>query len=76
LRKSKLSALQAPRKNLDQVDQFIALENQTAATNTVIRIIDRVENELSLSPSAGHSGRVDGTCEIVFQDLPSPRSSL
>jgi len=76
LRKSKLSALRVPRKNLDQVDQFIALENQTAATNTVIRIIDRVENELSLFPSAGHSGRVDGTRENVFPDLPYPRSYL
>ena len=76
MRKTKIEWAAGALANLDQIEQFIARDNSTAATNTVIRIIDRVENELSLFPSAGHSGRVDGTRENVFPDLPYPRSYL
>jgi len=70
LRRTKIEWAAGALANLDQIEQFIACDNPTAAANTVIRIIDRVENELSIFPSAGRPGRVDGTKEIVFPDLP------
>ena len=70
MRKTQIEWAAGALANLDQIEQFIARDNPTAAANTVIRIIDRVEKELSLFPSAGRPGRVDGTREIVFPDLP------
>jgi plasmid stabilization system protein ParE len=39
-------------------------------SETVLRIMDQAEAILSLFPSGGHPGRVDGTRELVFADLP------
>lgn len=70
MQKIKIEWTEGALANLDQIEQFIARDNQTAAVNTVLKIIDRVENELSLFPASGRPGRVDGTKEIVFSDLP------
>ena len=70
MRKSKIEWSAGAQRNLDQIEQFIARDNPVAAINTVLRIVDRVENELVLFPSSGRPGRVDGTRELVFTDLP------
>ncbi len=70
MRRIKIEWTAGALANLDQIEQFIARENPTAAVNTILKIIDRVESELALFPSAGRPGRVDGTRELVFTDLP------
>lgn len=70
MRKSKIEWSVGAQRNLDQIEQVIARDNHEAAINTVLRIIDRVQNELALFPSSGRPGRVDGTRELVFPDLP------
>lgn len=70
MRKIKIEWAVGALENLDQIEEFIARENPTAAIKTVLRIVDRVENELALFPSAGRPGRVDGTRELIFPDLP------
>jgi toxin ParE1/3/4 len=70
LQKIKIQWTEGALTNLDQIEQFIARDNPRAAVNTVLKIIDRVENELSLFPASGRPGRVDGTKEMIFSDLP------
>lgn len=70
MRKVKIEWSVGAQRNLDQIEQFIVRDNPAAAIDTVLRIIDRVESELALFPSAGRPGRVDGTRELVFPDLP------
>jgi addiction module RelE/StbE family toxin len=70
LRKSKIEWSDGALKNLEQIEAFIARKNPSAGSDTVLRIIERVESELTVFPSAGRPGRVDGTRELIFPDLP------
>jgi len=70
LRKYKIDWSAGSQFNLEEIEEYIARENPQAAAKTVLAIIDRVESVLSFFPSGGRPGRVDGTREFVFTDLP------
>jgi toxin ParE1/3/4 len=55
--------------NLDLIEQYIALDNPTAADKVIVSIGLSVEL-LSTYPDMGRSGRVEGTRELVIGGLP------
>ena len=55
--------------DLEQIFQHIIQDNPTAA-RTVIRTITDGVSKLSIFPSLGRSGLVEGTREMVFASLP------
>jgi toxin ParE1/3/4 len=70
LRKYKIDWSAGSQFNLEEIEEYIARENPQAAAKTVLAIIDHAEAVLSLFPSGGRAGRVDGTREFVLTDLP------
>jgi addiction module RelE/StbE family toxin len=56
-------------RRLDQIGAYIAKDNPDAAAQIVTRIVSAVEN-LSSYPSMGRPGRIKGTREYVFADIP------
>lgn len=55
--------------NLAQVEEYIALDNPSAAVETVLKVIDTVEI-LADYPALGKRGRERGTRELVVAGLP------
>jgi len=55
--------------NLDQVEEYIAQDNTTAAVATVNRIIETAQI-LADYPTIGKRGRERGTRELVVAGLP------
>jgi len=51
-------------ENLNDEAEYIAKDDPTAAQTVVLRVIDAV-NLLPENPSMGHTGRVNGTRELV-----------
>ena len=60
---------QLARQDLDDIAAYIALDNPTAAENTVRRIVEAVAG-LSFYPRIGREGRVEGTRELVISGTP------
>ncbi|PYE87709.1 type II toxin-antitoxin system RelE/ParE family toxin [Phyllobacterium leguminum] len=56
-------------RHLDQIGAYIAQDNPDAADRVVARIITAVDNLRSL-PAMGRIGRIKGTREYVFADIP------
>ncbi|MBV5262594.1 type II toxin-antitoxin system RelE/ParE family toxin [Pinisolibacter aquiterrae] len=56
-------------RRLDQVGAFIARDDPRAAARVVARIVSGVEL-LAEQPALGRVGRVPGTRELVFADVP------
>lgn len=56
-------------RRLDQVGAHIARDDPRAAARVVARIVSGVE-ALSEQPAMGRVGRVPGTRELVFADVP------
>ncbi|GAA5623544.1 toxin RelE2 [Brucella sp. NBRC 12952] len=56
-------------RRLDQIGAYIAKDNPDAAARIVTRIVSAVEN-LASYPSMGRPGRIKGTREYVFADIP------
>ena len=61
--------LHAAMRDLDAETARLAQEDPEQAAKTYGRIRDRAE-ELARFPQAGRPGRVAGTRELVFPDLP------
>lgn len=61
--------LRAAMRDLDAETTRLAQEDPEQAAKTYGRIRDRVE-ELAQFPHAGRPGRVSGTRELVFVELP------
>ena len=57
------------RQNLNQVEDYIAQDNPTAAVDTVLKIIKAVEN-LTGHPEIGRIGKVFNTRELVINETP------
>lgn len=57
-------------KNLDGIETYIARDNPRAAVKTVLKIVRRASEQLSMYPSSGRPGRIDGTRELVLPELP------
>lgn len=55
--------------NLDQIEAYISQDSPSAALNTVIDIIETVE-QLRDFPALGRPGRVVGTRELVIPGKP------
>lgn len=56
--------------NLDSIEAYIAQDNPIAAAKTVLKIVKRTSTQLSKHPASGKAGRVDGTRELIFTDIP------
>lgn len=57
-------------KNLDAIESYIAQDNPRAAAKTVLKIVKRTFEQLSQYHSSGKPGRIDGTRELIFPELP------
>lgn len=58
------------QRNLDAIEAYIALDNPRAAAKTVLKIVKRAFSQLTSQPSSGKPGRIDGTRELIFPELP------
>lgn len=56
-------------RRLDQVGEYIERDNPAAAGRVVARVVSAVEN-LAEQPNMGRPGRIKGTRELVFADIP------
>lgn len=61
---------QEAENDLDQIEAYIAEYNPTSAYDVIFKIINTTENILKTAPAAGRAGRVLGTRELVFADIP------
>lgn len=57
-------------RNLDSIESYIAQDNPVAASKTVLKIVQRTHAQLSKHPSSGKFGRINGTRELVFHEIP------
>lgn len=57
-------------RDLDAIEAFIGQDNAVAAIETVLAIIQRVEDTLPAHPSIGRTGRVSGTREFILTRTP------
>lgn len=46
-------------RNLDAIEEYIAQDNPKAAAKTVLRIVQRVQEQLTQHPTSGKPGRID-----------------
>lgn len=56
-------------RRLDQIGAYIAKDDPEAAARVVARIVSAVDN-LASHPVMGRTGRIKGTREYVFADIP------
>lgn len=56
-------------RRLDQIGTYIAKDDPDAAARVVVRIVSAIDN-LANHPAMGRSGRIKGTREYVFADIP------
>ncbi|HAT8623610.1 TPA: type II toxin-antitoxin system mRNA interferase toxin, RelE/StbE family [Legionella pneumophila] len=57
------------KKNLNQIEEYIAQDNPKAAVDAVIRIINSI-GMLSNNPAMGRIGRIFDTRELVISGTP------
>jgi addiction module RelE/StbE family toxin len=57
-------------RNLDSIEAYIARDNPAAAAKTVVKIVRRTFAQLSRHPASGKPGRINGTREIIFPEIP------
>jgi addiction module RelE/StbE family toxin len=57
-------------KSLDAIERYIARDNPVAAAKTVLKIVRRTFDQLSIQPSSGKPGRINGTRELIFTEFP------
>ena len=57
-------------RDLDAIEAFIGQDNAVAAIETVLGIIQRVEDTLPAHPSIGRAGRVSGAREFILTRTP------
>lgn len=57
------------KKNLNQIEEYIAQDNPKVAVDTVIRIINSI-GMLSDNPAMGRIGRIFDTRELIISGTP------
>ncbi len=57
-------------QDIENVEQFIARDNSSAATRITKVIFTLVETQLKIAPESGRIGRVSGTRELVVSKTP------
>jgi toxin ParE1/3/4 len=55
--------------NLEQIEEYIAQDNSSAAANVVLKIINSIEMLIE-HPALGKAGRVGGTRELIIAHTP------
>jgi len=58
------------KQHLDALFRYVAEENETAARNLIVRIIELTERIVIAHPQSGRTGRVNGTRELVITKTP------
>ncbi len=61
--------LSSAQNDLRLIRDYIFTENPQAAKKVALRLLDKTAL-LADMPEMGRSGRVNGTKELVFQDIP------
>lgn len=57
-------------RDVEDIEDYIAQDSPAAAYRVARMLIERAGSNLSKSPYMGRDGRVRGTRELVFADLP------
>ncbi len=57
-------------KRLMEIEAYIKQESEKAARKTVLSLINKTMKQLTLYPGSGKPGRVYGTRELFFSDIP------
>jgi addiction module RelE/StbE family toxin len=57
-------------KRLDEVEAYIKQENERAARKTILSLVNKTIDQLTLFPGSGKPGRICGTRELFFLDIP------
>jgi toxin ParE1/3/4 len=57
-------------RDLDQIQDFIALDSPAAAYKLATELIGRTDKLLTANPKAGRTGRAQGTRELVMPGTP------
>jgi plasmid stabilization system protein ParE len=55
---------------LQRIYDYICKDNEEAATKTVVTILHKINMQLPLYPKSAKPGRLDGTRELFFSDVP------
>jgi toxin ParE1/3/4 len=56
-------------RRLDRIGEFIARDNPGAADRVIARVVAAVDR-LAEQPALGRVGRIEGTREMAFADIP------
>lgn len=57
-------------KRLDEIEAYIKQESERAARQTILTLVNKTIDQLSLYPGSGKPGRLYGTRELFFLDIP------
>jgi len=57
-------------KQLAEIEAYIRQDSERAARNTVLRLIRKTNDQLTRFPGSGKPGRMYGTRELYFSDIP------
>lgn len=60
----------AADRDLDDIETYIFKDNPSAATEVILTILEKIETIIVNNPGIGRKGRLLGTREFVFNDLP------
>ena len=55
---------------LDEIEAYIAPENEKAAVKIILSLINKTMSQLTRYPASGKPGRLTGTRELFFSDSP------
>ena len=69
IKKVKIKWTKGAQNNLNQIEEYIAVDNPKAAVDTVIKII-KIVGMLSDNPAMGRTGRIFGTRELIISGTP------
>jgi len=53
-----------------EIEAYIKQESEKAARKTVLSLVNKTMRQLTLYPGSGKPGRVYGTRELFFSDIP------
>lgn len=56
-------------KRLDEIEAYIKQESERAARKTILSLVNKTIDQLTLYPGSGKPGRLYGTRELFFVDI-------
>ncbi|RXK88263.1 type II toxin-antitoxin system RelE/ParE family toxin [Chlorobaculum sp. 24CR] len=57
-------------KRLDEIEAYIKQESERAARKTILSLVNKTIEQLTHYPGSGKPGRLYGTRELFFLDIP------